>query len=104
MAKKTKTKKGGTGIQGDVRLVRAEHKVATENPATVLIPNVSVFDGTSDKLKTKMNVLVVDNKIKKISKTAIKAAKKDHRLENNSGPGPDAGTYRRPLPFERLKN
>ena len=37
-----------------------------------MIPNVGIFDGNSETLKKDMHVLVVDNKIKKISPTPIK--------------------------------
>ena len=72
MAKK-KASKNSTGIQGDVRLVRSEPNEPNEGKNAVLIPNVGIFDGTSETLKKDMHVLVVDNKINKISPTPIKA-------------------------------
>lgn len=43
-----------------------------EAPAQVLFKNVNVFDGTSEKLKNGMNVLVEKNLIKDISNKSIK--------------------------------
>jgi len=40
-------------------------------PTQVLFTNVNIFDGNNEKLATGMNLLVEDNKIKKISKDAI---------------------------------
>ena len=42
-----------------------------EPPTQVLFTNVNIFDGNNEKLATGMNLLVEDNKIKKISKDAI---------------------------------
>ena len=47
---------------------------ASAAPAQILIANVRVFDGTSDKLAEGMNVLIEGNKIAKISGSAIAAA------------------------------
>ena len=68
-----KASKNSTGIQGDVRLVMSEPNEPVEGQKAVLFPNVSIFDGTSETLKKEMHVLVVDNKITKISKEPIKA-------------------------------
>ena len=67
-----KASKNSTGIQGDVRLVMSEPNEPVEGQKAVLFPNVSIFDGTSETLKKEMHVLVVDNKITKISKEPIK--------------------------------
>ena len=40
----------------------------TEEPTKVLFTNVNVWDGTSDKLATRTDVLVVGNKISKIGR------------------------------------
>ncbi|MEN8711812.1 MAG: amidohydrolase family protein [Arenicellales bacterium] len=45
---------------------------AKEAPTQILITNVDVWDGTSDKLKLKTDVLIEGNKIKKVAK-GIKA-------------------------------
>ena len=50
-------------------LVNAAEK---EAPVQVLITNVDVWDGTSDKLMLKTDVLIEGNKIKKVA-TGIKA-------------------------------
>ena len=44
-----------------------------EGKNAVLIPKVGIFDGTSETLKKDMYVLVVDNKINRISSTPITA-------------------------------
>ncbi|MBY7729600.1 MULTISPECIES: metal-dependent hydrolase family protein [Vibrio] len=44
------------------------------NAASTLFTNVDIFNGTENKLYEDHNVLVVDNKIEKISKSAIDAA------------------------------
>lgn len=45
----------------------AEEKAEKKAPTLVLITNVDVWDGTSDKLKLKTDVLVEGNKIKKVA-------------------------------------
>lgn len=44
------------------------------NAATTLFTNVDIFNGTEDKLYEDHHVLVIDNKIAKISKSTIKSA------------------------------
>ncbi len=51
-------------------LVQAQ-KQMKEAPEQVLIMNVRIFDGNSDKLAAGMNILVEDNLIKKIMGLAI---------------------------------
>ena len=41
---------------------------------TTLITNVDIFDGKSEKLIEKVNVLILDNKIKTISTKKIEAS------------------------------
>jgi hypothetical protein len=45
--------------------------VAQTQPANTLFENVRIFDGTSDQLSGTVNVLVVGNKIERISTTTI---------------------------------
>ena len=52
-------------------------------PTQVLVTNVRVFDGTSDKLTGKTNVLVENNLIKEISPKA--KAGKDAKIINGGG-------------------
>ena len=74
MEKNKKQPAQSTGIQGDHQLlVQPAQSAPPKGQEAVMIPNVSVFDGTSDTLSRDMHVLVADNKIKKISKTPIKA-------------------------------
>ncbi len=42
-----------------------------ENPGKILFTNINIFDGKSETVQKNMNVLVVGNKIQKISKTNI---------------------------------
>ena len=48
MANTNESSKKNVGIQGDHRLVISEPTKPPEGKETVLIPNVSVFDGSSD--------------------------------------------------------
>jgi len=50
--------------------------VAADIPSEVtLFKNVNIFDGKNEKLLTGQDVLVVENKIKKIDKNATKSTK-----------------------------
>ena len=85
MANTNESSKKNVGIQGDHRLVISEPNKPPEGKETVLIPNVSVFDGSSDTLSKNMHVLVVDNKIAKISDKPIQAAEGTIVLDTSPG-------------------
>lgn len=55
------------GMTASVSSTLAEEKSKEKAPVLVLITNVDVWDGTSDKLKLKTDVLVEGNKIKKVA-------------------------------------
>ena len=57
----------------------------TPAPTQILIKNVRVFDGTSDKLTALTAVLVVGNKVKEISKNAAKSAAKNASIIDGGG-------------------
>jgi imidazolonepropionase-like amidohydrolase len=55
------------GMTASVSSTLAEEQAKEKAPTLVLITNVDVWDGTSDKLKLKTDVLVEGNKIKKVA-------------------------------------
>jgi len=55
------------GMTAGVSSTLAEEQAKEKAPTLVLITNVDVWDGTSDKLKLKTDVLVEGNKIKKVA-------------------------------------
>jgi imidazolonepropionase-like amidohydrolase len=55
----------------------------TEN--TVLIKNVSIFDGTSDRLITGQDVILRGNKVDKLTETGGEEASYDELIDGNGG-------------------